>query len=810
MQLRAAKKKPVFSLDHSKHRTRSYEDLRFGPFPFARHSLESLLPSLMSDSLETELRGLRDEELLAYLEPIAASAEDAQDAAPAPAEVAQGLSSLKLGTVLDNVKSAMDEVCAAVQSLHPSSADSRAPATNLGSVSRSFDSVAAMLGGAASDLKGASYHMANIAAEVRKVQHSGIATYKTARLGAPRVPNRSLRTNMRYKAPCAQRPWLDVDSYKSFISRNHSSVDGSTLAYVCDASDDLAVYVQYDAFAVVMPRTGAHWMTNFSCSGVVVSCLLSDEDKENTPPQREKLFRCLADEVDYDDAVKSVEETRPALSVYDEPAQPLYEFFPGDLVPAEYVRARQADALASAFRLQKSRRLTALPFATTESAFKAACCAYACKRNRAPIMEQISLADTPKQAKTAVFMCPRQDFDAGLWTDRGLCKEIMRHLFATKSADYLEELEALRVIFSRHFRVPEHRVYFVEASATDDLWGCKADHATAMDALYDQVRAGNAGAVYRYLEGEAESAEERERIGLPGRNLFGGCWTDVWRHVCWKMSRCGYFDADVRRRYYMTSLDGKTGIADVPLFKAEAISERSWECLAKILPCLKNYRVRYDYRLDTEHSAPAAPNTVISVPAAPNTVITEPAAVDAADSDTIVIFSADQDDDSADLAMPWLTPATLEIFRQRRDLTEEISRPLLADAVAELRRVRESIVANLDLHDPDWVCFNADYERLYRARGVIEHLTEAHASLKTDAIGECMEFMRPVANFLSVLRASVYQQDRLHVYNRLVRELRRAQSTDISGPACFVRLETPGEFEPMQRSCLLFLWCFFS
>lgn len=173
------------------------------------------------------------------------------------------------------------------------------------------------------------------------------------------------------------------------------------------------------------------------------------------------------------------------------------------------------------------------------------------------------------------------------------------------------------------------------------------------------------------------------------------------------------------------------------------------------------------------------------------------------DSETIVIFSADQDHDSPDLAMPWLTPAALEIFRQRRDLTEEISRPLLADAVEELRRVRESIVANLDQHDPDWVWFNADYERLYRARGVIEVITEAHASLNTDAIRECMEFMRPVANFLSVLRVAMYQHDRLHVYNRLVRELRRAQSTDINGPACFVRLETPGEFEPMQRLILL-------
>lgn len=790
MQLRAAKKKPVFSLDHSKHSTRSYEDLRFGPFPFAKHSLESLLPSLMTDELETVLRGLRDEELLAYLEPIAASAEEARDYSADVAEVAQGMSSLKLGTVLDSVKSAMDEVCVAVQSLHPSSADSRAPATNLGSVSRSFDSVAAMLGGAATDLKGASYHMANIAAEVRKIQHSGIATYKTARLSAPRVPNRSLKTNMRYKAPCAQRPWLDVDSYKSFISRNHSSVDKASLAYVCDDSDDLAVYVQYDAFAVVMPRTGAHWMTNFSCSGVVVSCLLSDEDKENTPPHCEKLFRCLADEVDYDDAVRSVEETRPTVDVYDEPAQPLYEFFPGDLVPAEYVRARQADALAASFRLQKSRRLTALPFATTESAFKAACCAYACERNRAPIMEQISLADTPKQAKTAVFMCPRQDFDSKLWTDRGLCKEIMRHLFATKSADYLDELEALRVIFSRHFRVPEHRVYFVEASAKDELWGCKTDHATAMDVLYDQVRAGKIEAVYRYLEGLTESQEERDAFGLPGRNLFGECWTDVWRHVCWKMSGCGYFDADVRRRYYMTSLDGKTGVADVPLFKAENFSDRTWECLAKILPCLKNYRVRYDYRLDTTETVPVAPVVEDAVPVGSSS-----------DADTIVIFSADQDHDSPDLAMPWLTSASVEIFRQRRDLTEETSRPLLADAVAELRRVRESIVANLDLHDPDWVCFNADYERLYRARAVIQHLTEAHASLNTDAIGECMEFMRPVANFLSVLRVAMYQQDRLHVYNRLVRELRRAQSKDINGPACFVRLETPGEFEPMQRSC---------
>ena len=810
MQLRAAKKKPVFSLDHSRHSTRSYEDLRFGPFPFAKHSLESLLPSLMTDELETELRGLRDEELLAYLEPMAASAEEALDSSAAVAEVAQGMSSLKLGTVLDNVKSAMDEVCVAVQSLHPSSADSRAPATNLGSVSRSFDSVAAMLGGAATDLKGASYHMASMAAEVRKVQDSGIATYKTARLSAPRVPNRSLKTNMRYKAPCAHRPWLDVDSYKSFISRNHSEMDKKSLAYVCDASDDLAVYVQYDAFAVVMPRSGAHWMTNFSCSGVVVSCLLSDEDKENTPPHCEKLFRCLADEVDYDDAVKSVEESKPTVDVYDEPAQPLYEFFPGDLVPAENVRAHQADALAKSFRLQQSRRLTALPFATTESAFKAACCAYACEKNRAPIMEQISMADTPKQAKTAVFMCPREHFNSGLWTDRGLCKEIMRHLFATKSADYLDELEALRVIFSRHFRVPEHRVYFLEASAKDELWGCKTDHATAMDVLYDQARAGKTEAVYRYLEGLTESREEREAFGLPGRNLFGECWTDVWRHVCWKMSGCGYFDADVRRRYYMTSLDGKTGIADVPLFRAENFSDRTWECLAKILPCLKNYRVRYDYRLETvaETVAEAVGETVTEAVAE---TLAEAVAVEDAvvpvgssnDSETIVIFSADQDHDSPDLAMPWLTPAALEIFRQRRDLTEEISRPLLADAVEELRRVRESIVANLDQHDPDWVWFNADYERLYRARGVIEVITEAHASLNTDAIRECMEFMRPVANFLSVLRVAMYQHDRLHVYNRLVRELRRAQSTDINGPACFVRLETPGEFEPMQRLILL-------
>ncbi len=794
------------------------------------------MPSLMSNRLEHDLQALRDEELLAYLEPIALSVGEEPEHPSAPADSSASSSALKLGAVLDSVKAAMEEICVAVQTLHPSSADSRAPATNLGAVSRNFDSVASMLGEAASDLKAASYHMASIAAEVRRVQHSGVLTYRTARIGAPsRVANRCLKTNMRYKAQCAQRPWLDVDCYKSYVSKNHSAAAESKthstaaaesknhstatdahLVYVCDASEDLAVYVHDGAFAVVIPRTGAHWMTNFSCSGVVVSCLLTEDDKENTPPHRSHLFRCLADELDYDDAVRSVEETRPVVESFSQPAQPLYEFFPGDLEPAEYRRARQADELTTVLKLQKSRRLTCLPFSTTEAAFKAACCAYACKKSRAQIMERISVADTPKEAKTAVFLCPKSEFDGSLWTDQGLCKEVMRHLFATKSGDYLDELEALRTILHRHFRVPEHRVYFLEASPRDELWGCKTDHAHAMEVLYDQARAGKIEAVYRYLEGKTQTKEEREALGLPGRNLFGECWTDVWRHVCWKMSRCGYYEPEVRRKYYMTSLDGKTGISDVPLLKVEVKSERTWECLGRILPCLRNYRVCYDYTAVAAESMLAAVGSLRSEQDDPNTAQDDPNTTQndpntarelTAVEETILIFPADQDRDAVDQSMPWLTPSTLEIFKQRRDLDLAISAPLLKDAVAELRRVRETIVANLDQHDPDWVCFNADYERLGRARAVIQHLIAEHPSLDSDAIEYCLEFMKPAANCLSVVRVSLYQQDRLHIYNRLMREFRRAQSTDIDGSACFVRFECPCEFQPVHR--YIFFYFFF-